>query len=236
MGKYFFITTYDTPQHTSDSTHNQEEQQPQQEQAAGLQDSVHTSTEDTDGGVLATPFSPPEDVAEFPPTVMQRGGNYGNRYLGDSMVHHHGNSKFWSMERYIHVSRKTIFKHLPTSSRIKMKSKAAVSPQFARFQLVDRRDRREKTLLESDWLPDEHESSGEPFFLRPYYHVTNCLGVSGIGQTCGAQLAGGGGGGGGGGRREGSHFTLSGMSCHREGNCHMLFQLVRPEREREASD
>ena len=100
-----------------------------------------------------------------------------------------------------------------------MKAKAAVRPDFARFQLVDRRDRSEKTLLESDWLPDEQELSGQPFFLRQYHHFSSCIGVSGVG----APRAGGGGEGGGG----EMYFSLSNMSRHREGRCHMLFQLVR---------
>ena len=184
--------------------------------------SVTAAVDEPDRGFLS---SPPVDTAEFP-LLMRRVGNYGNHHRGDSMMHHHGDTMS-DVERYIHMSRRTLFKHLPKSVRIKMKAKAAVRPQLARFQLVDRRDRVEKTLLESDWLPDERELSGQPFFLRPYCHVTNCLGVSRMAEPCRGRRVGGGGG-----REEGGggvYFTLSGMSCHREGRCHMLFQLVRAE-------
>ena len=194
---------------------------------AAVAPSNDTVVEETDGGVLSLPLEPPQDIAEFHlrTTHGNVGGNHGNRHLGDGSIHHHGNDAVAhsDVERYIHVGRRSLFKHFPTRVRIRMKAKAAVRPEFARFQLVDRRERLEKTLLESDWLPDERELSGQPFFLRPYYHFTNCLGVSGMEEGCRARLRGGGGGGGGG----GLHFSLSGMSCHREGRCHMLFQLVR---------
>ena len=228
MGKYFFITTYDT--NGSKCTEDQRRQSRCSEQPVPHEPATALEYE-TDGGMLSSPVSPPGDANEFPHIVTSRGGNYGNRRHGDGgpgMMHHLGDSTKGissNVERYVHVSRKTIFKHLPTSTRIKIKAKAAVRPQFARFQLVDCRDRRDKTLLESDWLPDEREWSGQPFFLRPHYHVTNCLAAS---WTGGARVTGGGEGGRGGGG-EGSHFSLSGMSCHREGNCHMLFQLVRAE-------
>ncbi|CAI8033096.1 hypothetical protein GBAR_LOCUS18672, partial [Geodia barretti] len=184
MGKYFFITTYDT--NGSKCTEDQRRQSRCSEQPVPHEPATALEYE-TDGGMLSSPVSPPGDANEFPHIVTSRGGNYGNRRHGDGgpgMMHHLGDSTKGissNVERYVHVSRKTIFKHLPTSTRIKIKAKAAVRPQFARFQLVDCRDRRDKTLLESDWLPDEREWSGQPFFLRPHYHVTNCLAASWIG-------------------------------------------------------
>jgi hypothetical protein len=196
--------------YTNGSTATDDQQQPQCSEQPAPQEPA-TVLEDTDGGVLSSPVSPPEDTNEFPRIVTSCGGFYGHRRRGDGgtgTMHHHGDSTKGissNVERYVHVSRITIFKHLPTSVRIKIKAKAAVRPQFARFQLVDRRDRREKTILESDWLPDERELPGQPFFLRPHYQVTNCLGASWIGG--GARVAGRG--------EEGrGHFSLSGGSLN----------------------
>ena len=172
--------------------------------------------EDTDGGAFSLPLECPLDTAES--VRLNFRTTRGNHLTSCTPSHrHHGNvAKSVSVERYVHINRSSVLKHFPTSTRAQLKAKAAVRPPFARFELVDRRDRMEKTLLESDWLPDESELCGEPFFLRQYYHLTNCVGV------CGVR-------GGRGGRERGTefHVSVSNMSCHREGRCHMLFQLMR---------
>lgn len=158
-------------------------------------------TVETDGRVLSSPSL--QDRAEFNP--LRSHSNY----------HYDDGAVSVNVERYVHMSKRSVFKQLPGNVRMKMKAKAAVIQELARFQLVDRRDRQEKTLLESDWLPDEREMRGQPFFLRPYYHISNCIGIS---------MRGGGGGGGG-----VLNFSLSRISSHQEGHCYMLFQLVKPD-------
>ena len=116
------------------------------------------------------------------------------------------------VERYVHVGQRSGFKHLPGDSRVRLEAKAAVKPRFARFQLIDRRDRHAKPLLESDWLPDEQENQGQPFFLCQYYHLSKCLSVTGIDGNQGQPP-----------------FMLCRKSRHCEGKCHMLFKLIRPE-------
>ena len=235
VGKYFFITTCE-PTATSDE--NRASQIP--EEASGqeptsvlgsspqqrdqlecsLASSTHqpsTSLNFTDSGEQ-TATSKKRSIDEHRGDVrhclskMMHSCIPGYNYHG---IDHRGNAS-QLVERYVHVGRRSFYKHLPRSTRITMKAKAAVRPEFARFQLVDRRDRTAKTLLESDWLPDECESSGQPFFLRQYYHLTNCVGVRGITEPWLID--------------HGLHFSLCNKSCHREGRCHMLFQLIRAEK------
>ena len=206
VGKYFFITTFDT-----------------------LRPIPGTSIGNCQSREASTSIlQPTVDDSLFQQPAVNHGdhtGNHGNHHHGNSIIHHHGDASQSQVERYIHVSRKSFFKHFPNSTRITMKAKAAVSPDFARFQLIDRRDRTAKSLLESDWLPDEHELLGQPFFLRQYYHLTKCMGIAGFsGRTASTQT------------RGEFHFNLSNMSCHHEGRCHMLFQLVRAEKTRLTTD
>ena len=184
--------------------------------------SITTSQLETDGNDGSYHTAPSPRTTHVGATHDQK-SSYART---DSSYHgncHHSNSivrRYVSqshIERYVHISTMSFFKHFPTSTRVVLKAKAAVRPDFARFQLVDRRDRTAKTLLESDWLPDECELRGQPFFLRQYYHLTKCVGVTGLCDPRPADT------------HEDFHFTLSNMSSHREGRCHMLFQLVRAE-------
>lgn len=203
VGRYFFITTFDNSKATR----------------AGKQ--LHTSLTEVVRGEVASHSEPgniitPENTEQPLDDGYDMFGDHGNRYRGNSAICDHSNASV--VERYVHVSTRSFFKHVPSTCRIRLKAKAAVRPDFARFQLVDRRDRMPKTLLESDWLPDKSELQGQPFFLRQYYHITRCLGISGFSGEEPTST-----------QRCNYHFTLSKKSCHKEGRCHMLFQLVRAE-------
>ena len=70
MGRYFFITTYDT----NGSTATDDQQQPQCSEQAAPQEPATVLGDGTDGGVLSSSVSPPEDTNEFPRIVTSRGG------------------------------------------------------------------------------------------------------------------------------------------------------------------
>lgn len=112
------------------------------------------------------------------------------------------------VERYVHIDLKSFFKRGIGSGRVTFEAKAVVKPEYARFELVDRRDRQPKALLESDWIPEESQD-GQPFFIRQFFHVNQCIGITGFHDS-----------------QNPYNFCLKKKSHHQEGKCHMLFQLI----------
>lgn len=220
VAKYFFITTFDPPRASAVTmATNERYSRPLPSEVASIKtiqlqsDSNDVSYDTPSQSVASGRVSHDQKTSHDLPGF----GCCGNSHHSNSIVRRYVLQSH--VERYVHISTKSFFKHFPTSTRVVLKAKAAVRPDFARFQLVDRRDRTAKTLLESDWLPDECELRGQPFFLRQYYHLTKCVGIAGLCESRAAEST-----------PSAFHFTLSNMSSHREGRCHMLFQLIRAEK------
>ena len=215
VGKYFFITTFDAEPRTTSVKHHSSCETSGRISTSTLQ--AVSTCPDTSASDKANEGNVLHDHSDSGHVIS---GNYGNQHHSNESLDHHGDvhvhAPHSAVERYVHISTSSLFKHFPGSTRIKLKAKSAVRPDFARFQLIDRRDRKAKTLLESDWLPDERESQGQPFFLRQYYHLSKCIGITGFAESQAT--------------RSDYRFNLSKKSSHCEGRCHMLFQLVRAEK------